>query len=118
MRAVRKGLAEFKKLKPVIEIMDDRFFMRLAKKGEPDPSVPSFFVTLDAVQYQGLLGKEGQAQGLYLETEIINEMTQVSSKQLRNMLTLLNSLAAYLKDQGLTPSNIAKYEAGLQLTVF
>ncbi|MBK8794817.1 MAG: hypothetical protein IPN59_17240 [Holophaga sp.] len=115
--AVRKGLAETKKLKPVLEIRDDRFFMRLSKKGKHDPSVPSFFVSLDAVRYQGLLGKCGHAEGLYLEAEIIDEMTTLSSRQLRSMLALLNSLAAYLERRGLTPSNISKYEAGLRLTV-
>jgi hypothetical protein len=118
VRAVRKGLAESKKVKPVLEIKDDRFFMRLSKKGESDPAVPSFYVTLDAVQYKGLVGKGGQAEGLYLETELIDEMTRVSSKQLRNMLTLLNSLAAHMESLGLTPSKISKYEAGLRLTVF
>lgn len=118
VRAVRKGLAESKKLTPVLEIRDDRFFMRLSKKGEPDPSVPSFYITLDVVHYQGLLGRGGQAKGLYLEAEIIEEMTHIASKQLRNRLTLLNSLAAYMENRGLTPSNLSKYEAGLRLTVF
>lgn len=118
VRAVRKGLAESKKVKPVLEIKAERFFMRLTKTGEPSPSVPSFYIALDAVHYRGLLGKGGQAEGLYLETELIDEMTRVSSKQLRNMLTLLNSLAAYMESLGLTPSKISKYEAGLRLTVF
>jgi len=117
VRAVRKGLAETKKVKPVLKIRDDRFFMRLFKKGEHDPSVPSFYVSMDSVRYQGLLGKRGQAEGLYLEAEIINELTTLSSRKFRNMLALLNSLATYMESRGLTPSKISKYEAGLRLTV-
>jgi len=117
VRAVRKGLAESKVLKPVLEIRDERFFMLLTKTGAPDPSVPPFFVTLDDVVFKGLMGRTGQAEGLYLETEINGDLTEVSSRELRNMLALLNSLAEYMECRGLAPSKISKYETGIRLTV-
>lgn len=117
VRAVRKGLAEGKKLHPVLEIRDERFLMLLTQQGTPDPAVPSFFVTLDRVVFRGLTGRAGQAEGLYLECEISGDLAAVSSKQLRNMLALLNSLAEHMVLRGLAPAKQSKYERGLRLTV-
>jgi len=62
--AVRKGLAERKKLHPVLEIRNERFLMMLTRKGEEGPAVPAFFVTLDTVLFRGLTGRKVQAEGL------------------------------------------------------
>jgi len=79
--------------------------------------VPSFYITLDTVLFRGLTGRAGQAEGLYLECEISGDLAAVSSKQLRNMLALLNSLAEHMALRGLAPAKQSKYERGLRLTV-
>lgn len=117
VRAVRRGLAEGRRLHPVLEIRNERFLMMLSRKAETGLAAPTFFVTLDTVRFRGLTGRMGQAEGLYLEAEISGDLTAFSSKKLRNKLALLNSLAEHLAASGLAPAKLSKYERGLRLTV-
>lgn len=106
------------KLKPVLFIRDERFFMKLEKTGSPDLKVPWFYISLDDVSYRGLVKEEGKAARLELEAEMGDEIQHESSETANAKLYLMDQLSRYLEREfGLLPSPESKYESGVQLTV-
>lgn len=105
-----------KKFKPVLFISDERYFLRLAPDSN-DNALPSFYISIDTITFNGLLAQKKSAQALELEIELDGDLTSQTSESLTYNAQLLNDLTNQLQSRfNLEPSLESKYETGMRLT--
>ena len=106
------------KFKEVLFVEQERYFMKVTKKGKPDLAIPAFYVSLDKVGFEGLIGEKRTAKDRFVEIEIIDDLTNDAVNDSTTKLYLLNKLTENLqKRYGLTPAADDKYVTGVKLTV-
>jgi hypothetical protein len=106
------------KFKEVLRVEQERYFMKVTKKGDADSAVPSFYVSLDKVDFEGLVGEKKNAKDRFVEIEIIDDLSSDAAADSTTKLYLLNQLTENLqKRYGLTPAADDKYVTGVKRTV-
>lgn len=103
---------------PMLEIQQRRFFMRVVPVEPVSDDAPSFFLSLDRVRYQALVGRRGRASQRVAELELLNPLHDFDGDVNEEQIDLLNAASLYLQQRfQLEPTSEDKNSFGIRSTV-
>ncbi len=118
IRFARELVASKKPFQPVLSVYQERYFMKISPVGKKNDGAPSFYLSLDKVNYKALIGEKNKASERLVEIEVIDDLSQTSAKEAAKKLYLLDVLTTQIQDKyRLIASPDDKYASGVRKTI-
>lgn len=103
---------------PLVEVFQERLFFKLTPVNPSSPDVPSYYVTLDSVNYTNVADRFSEmSKGI--EVEIIDKKKEVAQDStVKRKLGFLNAITRYLQETfQFQPTDLDKFETGVRSVI-